>query len=73
MQEDMCSYMQILTTPFYIRDLTVYGFWHLKGGGPGKNPPEDTREGFVSGICAKQSSVSRAKPSFQLSYLLDLL
>lgn len=32
MQEDGCSYMQILTTPFYIRDLKVYGFLASKKG-----------------------------------------
>lgn len=48
MQDDMRSYMQILTTPFYRRDLEVYGFWHLKGGGPRTNPPVDTEDGFVT-------------------------
>lgn len=60
------------STPLYIRDLTVYGFGHLKGGGPRTNLPGDTKEDFVSGISADQGRVSRAKPSLQLSYALDL-
>lgn len=60
--------MQILTTPFYITDLTVYGFWHLKEGGPGTNPPEDTEEALYLGSVLTKEGLAEQSQVF--SYLI---
>ena len=43
------------TTPSYIRDLSIRGFWHLQGQGAWIQSPKDTEEG---GRCPPRASAA---------------